>query len=784
MQGFFRQFFELWLASGKTLLPNLLIAHFLEDEGGYSILLFLWKLGGFLKSFGKKFRHKNNSKNGKQRDYNIFLARYQICKGHFFCENAAMEKLPLSTPLSQVLRTTAKYLALLKEIGVRTLGDLLSYFPREYEDHTQIREMADLRADEKNVLKGTFSLVRRERTRNRMTLVKALFTDEHGNSLECVWFNQPYLHTMLPVGKPVMVVGKAKLGFGKISLQNPTFEEITAEDTVHGGRIVPVYREHDALTSIWLRQKIYPLLEISEEFPTILPEEVMVAEKLLPKHAAVLEMHFPTSREKLEQAKETLSFEELFLLQLASLERKRQWREETAGKGKPIPLDAELQKAFFATLPFTPTNSQKIAIFEILKDLEKDTPMLRLLEGDVGSGKTLVALSAALAVIAAGYQVALLAPTEILAQQHAASIPKFLEQFSLLRSGAKSAKKEAVRSALLTGAVKGKKRAEILEQTRFGNIDLLIGTHALLEDPVVFQDLGLAIIDEQHRFGVRQRERLVDSGSPHLLQMTATPIPRTLAIVAFGDQDLSVLTELPPGRKEIYTKVVAPPGRHQVELFIAGEVEKGHQAFVICPLVSESEKIDAKAAEKEFIRLQKDIFPHLRLALIHGRMKSQEKDQIMVAFKNREYDILVSTSVIEVGIDIPNANIIVIEGAERFGLSQLHQFRGRVGRGEVQSYCFLFPTEQPTERLRAMEKVKDGFKLAEIDLKLRGPGAIFGTRQSGIPDLKMASFSDARIVVRARQAAERFLEEKRGFGAYPLLEREVRKMNETVVGGG
>ncbi|MBI5414408.1 ATP-dependent DNA helicase RecG [Candidatus Peregrinibacteria bacterium] len=735
-----------------------------------------------------------------------------------------MKKIPLSTSLSSVLRTTERHVKLLKEIEIQTVADLLTYFPREYEDQTHITHISEIRGDQKNVLRGRFSMVRREQTRNRMILVKAVFTDEDGNSLECVWFNQPYLHTMIPAGKLVTVVGKAKLSFGKISLQSPTFEEVS-EETVHTGRIVPIYPEHGKLNTSWFRTKIFPLLDTIEPFPNLLPEDVIHEQNFLEKHEAILEMHFPTSMEKLENAKKTLAFEELFLLQLASLDRKKKWKESAEGKARKIPLDPELQKQFFATLPFVPTNSQKIAIFEILKDLEKPVPMLRLLEGDVGSGKTLVAISAAIAVISQGYQVAIMAPTEILAEQHYEKITETLSLFPFPRTGEAGIRKQelgmrnqesgeekdtvfsrsrpssgdpneghqrrgdscltqSLQTALLTGSIKGKKRAEILENLRKGKIDLIMGTHALIEETVEFRNLGLVIIDEQHRFGVRQREKLVRHGSPHLLQMTATPIPRTLAIVAFGDQDLSVLTEMPPGRKPIHTKVVPPQGRRQIELFVEQEVKKGHQAFVICPLVSESEKIEAKAAEEEFIRLKKDIFPHLKLALVHGRMKPKEKDQVMENFKNKKFDILISTSVIEVGIDIPNANIILIEGAERFGLAQLHQFRGRVGRSEMQSYCFLFPTDQPTERIKAMEKIYDGFKLAEIDLKLRGPGEVFGLKQSGIPDLKMASFSDGRLVVRARQEAEKFLEEKRGFSAFPLIEREVERMNAEVLGGG
>lgn len=703
-------------------------------------------------------------------------------KGKFFAKKAffllfsslailpIMKKLPLKTPLTrQILGTTKERIASLAEIGIHTVGDFLEYLPRTYEDFSKPTNLSELRADTKNLLLGTFTRVWKEKTgKTRMQLTKAFFKErESGGVFECVWFNNPTISTRLPLHKPVRITAKAKLSFGKISLQAPDFE--LEKKGIHLGRISPIYREHDKLKTAWFRQKMFELLDISEHFINTIPQEIAEKENLFSKQKAIEEIHFPTHSENLEKAQRTLAFEKLFILQISALLRKQKWEEEGRGKALSIPLDAERIKSFFETLPFTPTNSQKIAIFEILKDFEKTVPMLRLLEGDVGSGKTLTAVAPALAVLKEKAQVAFLAPTEILAQQHAAGIEKMLHAFDA-----------EICVNLLTGSIKGKKREQILEDIRLGRTDVVIGTHALLEENVIFHQLGFVVIDEQHRFGVHQREKLIEKGAPHVLQMTATPIPRTLAIIAFGDQDLSVLTELPPGRKQIITKAISPENRRKVEYFIENEVEKGRQVFIICPLVEESEKLEVKSATEECIRLEK-VFPNLKLALLHGRMKPKEKDEIMNDFKEKKYDILVSTAVVEVGVDVPNATIMCIEGAERFGLAQLHQFRGRVGRGEHQSYCFLFPTEKPTDRLQAMEKEYCGFRLAEIDLELRGSGQIYGLRQSGMPDMSIAGYNDPRIVVHARQHAEEFLE-KNTLIEFPHLQKAVathQKLSET-----
>ncbi len=665
-------------------------------------------------------------------------------------------KLPLSTKLDRrILATTDDRIKLLNEIDIFTVGDLLLYFPRTHEDLSSPTNLAELRADQKNLLQGKFVRVWKETTHSRKRLIKALFEEQHGGQVECVWFNNPTIEKRLPLGREVLITARAKLAFGKVSLQAPEFEMIS--EGVHFGRISPVYREHGKLTSNWFRQKVYELIEHTEVFSEILPETICTAEQLMNRDQAIKEIHFPTDEKTITHAKHTLAFEEVFVLQLLALQRKKKWQAASGGRALQIPLDAELIKTFFESLPFVPTNAQKIAIFEILKDFEQSHAMLRLLEGDVGSGKTLVAVAAVLPVVKNNAQVAFLAPTEILAQQHARGIKKLLEAFD-----------PSIHVSLLTGSITGKPREEILQDVRQGKINILVGTHALLEEKVIFHNLGFVVIDEQHRFGVHQRERLIEKGAPHVLQMTATPIPRTLAIVAFGDQDLSVLLEMPPGRKEIITKVVPPQEREKIERFIESEVQKGRQVFIICPLVEESDKLEVKAATDEFVRLN-SIFPNLRLGLVHGRMKPKDKDEMMRQFREKEVDVLVATAVVEVGVDIPNATIMLIEGAERFGLAQLHQFRGRVGRGGDQSYCFLFPTERVTDRLRAMEKESCGFRLAEIDLHLRGPGQLYGLRQSGIPDMRLGDIFDPSTVARARKAAEDFLAHE-DLSRFPQLE--------------
>jgi len=683
-------------------------------------------------------------------------------------------KMPLGEKIEKAISTTQDRLKILHEMGVNTAGDLLQYFPRAWEQTTQVQNLHELRADQKNVLTGTFSNLQMGKARTGIHLTKAVFTDQRGDCLECTWFNQPHLRNTLPLETPVMICGKAKIFRGQISMPSPTFEKLSGQ-LVHSREISPVYRESGKLSATWFRQKIFELFPQVEDFAEILPEEILKNEDLLPRHQAIGQMHFPENDAALQKAKRSLAFCELFCLQIAGLLRKQEWQRSVGeSASKQIPLDPDLQKEFFSTLPFTLTGGQKVALFEILQDLAKAVPMLRLLEGDVGSGKTVVAAAASIPVLRANFQVAFLAPTEVLAQQHFQEISKLLGNFD-----------PKISVALLTGSTAAKARAGILQDLRRGKVQVLVGTHALIQEDVVWKDLGFCVIDEQHRFGVRQRQVLLDQGAPHILQMTATPIPRTLAIVAFGDQDLSIIAEKPKGRQQIHTKVVGASERRQVELFIESEIAKGRQGFVICPLVEFSEKLEVKSAQDEFEKLRK-VFPKMRLGLLHGRLAAGEKSEIFQQFQAGKIDLLVSTSVVEVGVNVPNATLMLIESAERFGLAQLHQFRGRVGRGQHKSHCFLFPTEGvgPTRRLRAMEKFDDGFRLAEIDLHLRGPGNIFGVAQSGLPDLKSVDLFDSRTIDAARKAAEDFLEQHHKLENFPpALRREVRALQEQAVSG-
>ncbi|MBT7345140.1 ATP-dependent DNA helicase RecG, partial [Candidatus Peregrinibacteria bacterium] len=532
---------------------------------------------------------------------------------------------------------------------------------------------------------------------------------------------------------------------------------------LHSGRIVPVYPQHEIINSKWLREKINLVIDASNEFVESLPASVIKEQKLIPKTEAIRILHMPKDGEELEAAKSRMAFEEMFNIQKQALERKQEWQGETQERLK-MPMNVELIKAFFASLKFSPTGSQKIAIYEILKDMEKGKAMSRLLEGDVGSGKTLVATAVLANVIMNGGQCAFMVPTEVLARQHSESIAKMLIGFKKFLETSKefNIDMHIPRVSYLTGSVPKTQAEEIKTKLATGNIDLIIGTHALIEEGVQFKDLRFVIVDEQHRFGVNQRQRLKDKGNPHFLSMTATPIPRTLALTGYGHHDLSVLLEKPGNRKPIETKVVSPNDRKTVEGFINHQIDEGRQVFVVCPLIKESENEDfaeIKNVTSEAARL-KEGFLSRNIALLHGKMPPAEKEEVMRAFKDKKSDILVSTSVIEVGIDVPNASIIIIEGSERFGLAQLHQFRGRVGRGDHKSYCFLFTTttqQAKSPRLKAMEKHDSGFTLAEIDLKIRGPGEMYGFRQSGMPDLHFASLLNPELVVRARQAAEEVL---------------------------
>jgi len=675
--------------------------------------------------------------------------------------------MDLDTPLEQALSTKREYIRALSDMNIRTVEDLLLYFPRTYEDLSQSKTLLEVKDGEKVSMRGMFYGMKNVPLRNRRTsLIKAMFYDSYGNGAEVVWFNQPFVKRMVPMETEVVISGKVQFNFGKYTIQNPRVE-LAGEVQIHTAGMVPVYPQHEVITSKWLREKIHPLLSYADRFEEILPPEIVAEENLMPKSEAIKEIHFPTSQKQLERARDRLAYEELFLLQLHAVQRKQEWKNSRSKDSliREVKMDVEFVKNFFSTLPFTPTGAQKVAIYEILSDFEKPFPMIRLLEGDVGSGKTVVAAIALLNAVIHGYQAVIMAPTEVLARQHMNSISQFINRYE-----ARFPHEKAINIQLLIGSLKPKEKQLIQDSINNGQVDIIIGTHALIQESVRFPRLGFVVIDEQHRFGVKQREVLMKQGSPHILNMTATPIPRTLAMVAYGDHDLSVLNEMPPGRKQIITKIVPPEHRDKVNLFIADKIRKGGQTYVICPLIDDSEALEVKSVKAEYERLH-TVFPDFRIGLLHGKLKSEEKESVMRRFKDGEIDILVSTSVIEVGVDVPNASIMLIEGSERFGLSQLHQFRGRVGRGKEQSYCFLCtsPDAQGSYiRLKAMVDHTDGFKLAEIDLKLRGPGEVYGIRQSGIPDLKIANLTNGVLIVRVRKAAEHMIE-KSDLNKYPVL---------------
>jgi ATP-dependent DNA helicase RecG len=670
-----------------------------------------------------------------------------------------------------LLRTTQPFIDALQEMGIRTAFDLLHYFPRTHEDLSHVSNLLDAPLNEKVALRGTVQNLKAVRTRSRKIIVQANFLDETGNQAQIIWFNQPHILRMLRNGQVVTLTGKVTENGLKLVIQSPVFEDASRVEQLHAGRIVAVYPQTERIASRWLREKMALLKGLISSIVETLPPSVLSEENLIARSEAISALHFPTTPEQLQRARERMAFEELYAVQMDALERKKAWQGERQDRLR-VRMDVELIKAFFQSLNFTPTVGQKVAIYEILRDMEQDRSMSRLLEGDVGSGKTLVAVAVIANVLSGRGQCAFMVPTEVLAKQHSTTVTRLLLTFhSYIQSGAYREKgidashlqsMPPPRVALLTGSVPQSEADAIRRSLAAGLIDVVIGTHALIEDSVRFKDLKLAIVDEQHRFGVVQRQRLKEKGSPHFLSMTATPIPRTLALTAYGDHDLSVLLEKPGQRKKIITKVVSPGERKTVELFIDQQIEKKRQAFVICPLIHESKDdamLEVKNVEAEVERLQFS-FRNRRIGKLHGRLSAEEKAKVMQDFLDRRYDILVSTSVIEVGIDVPNSTIIVIEGSERFGLSQLHQFRGRVGRSDDQSYCFLFTTSESqakSERLKAMEQHDSGFMLAEIDLKLRGPGELFGFRQSGIPDLRFGSLLNVELVVRARRAAERVL---------------------------
>lgn len=662
---------------------------------------------------------------------------------------------------SSILGTRESYITKLREIGIWTIRDLLLYFPRTYRDEQEFTSINNMRTDEQNVIRVRVKSIFNRSTRSGKSMTRAVVSDETGE-IPVLWFNQAHIKQMFFKGSEIILTGKLKYERGRSMLMSPKYEK-PSDTLLHTGRIVPIYHESEHITSKWLRVKIHKMLKATSYFEEYMPSHILEKESLMGISDAIYHIHFAKDEEHLAKARERLGFDELFLIQFRALKRKYLWQERVSlDDMKTVNFNLD---PFLNALPFELTEAQNRVIKEILCDLSKSFPMIRLVQGDVGSGKTVLAAAAIFAMKQINKQSALMAPTEILARQHYKGLVKLLTPFK-------------INVQLLTGSTTEKGKREILKQISTGTCDLLIGTHSLIQDNVSFVNLGLAVIDEQHRFGVQQRAVLKKHSHPHLLTLTATPIPRTMALTIYGDQDLSILDELPPGRKDIVTRIVPESKRSDAYFWVSDQIKKGRQVFIICPLVEESELLEVKAATEEYERLKEEIFANHKLALLHGRMKGQDKDKIMTQFGAGEIDILVSTSVVEVGIDVPNASIMIIEGAERFGLAQLHQFRGRVGRGEHQSYCFLFSetsSGDSLQRLKSMVKYNSGFDLAEIDLALRGPGEVFGLKQSGIPDLKIASFTDLDLLKRTRASAEALIKEDVLLSAYPSLRAEIEQ---------
>ena len=667
----------------------------------------------------------------------------------------------LDSPVVKVKGISSVLAKKFEKLGVNTIHDLLYFFPHRHLDYSQRSYINNLVVGAENTIIANVWESREVQLGTRRS-AEATVGDETGN-VRIVWFNQPFMARTLKAGQRVVISGRVTIFAGMPVFESPEWEPYEEKDLVHTGRWVPVYPLTQGLGQRQVRRIIKPAIDqwagFLEEF---LPPDLRNRLKLLELPEAIRQAHYPQNEEIKNSSRRRLAFDELFLLQLGVLHKKRNWQESQPGV--PIQVDRPELDTFVKSLPFSLTIGQNRALRDILDDLKKTRAMSRLLQGEVGSGKTVVATAALLLTVADGYQAAMMAPTEILAQQHFSTIRRLLSQVGKEEGEDNyytytGFLPEPVKVVMLIGDLKQSKKEKTQELIASGDIDIIIGTHSLIQKKVSYKNLGLIIVDEQHRFGVEQRFALRQKGkNPHILVMTATPIPRTLALTLYGDLDLSVINEVPPGRKEIKTKWLKPEQRVAAYNFIRKEIKNGRQAFIICPFVEESEVIQAKAAVQEYERLAYEVFPDLRLGLLHGRMSSSDKEEVMHRFSTGALDILVSTPVVEVGIDVPNATVMLIESADRFGLSQLHQFRGRVGRGLEQSYCMLLAEKTSDigkERLDLIEKVHNGFILAEEDLKLRGPGEFFGTRQSGLPDLKMARLSDTALLELARNEAEK-----------------------------
>ena len=669
--------------------------------------------------------------------------------------------MKLSDPLQMVKGVGPKNGEVLKSAGLNTVHDLIDYWPRRYDDFSHVATIRTMKPGLVTV-KGIFGAIRSRRSRRGLHKTEAILSDDSG-SMQVIWFNQPYRTGGTKVGQEYYVSGEYALKAGKLGMVNPRIE--LASDLSDGSaNILAIYKESKVLSSLLIRKITSQLKSTFGLLKETLPQWLIDEAGLMARSEAIRALHMPSSSDELTIARERLGFEEVFQMQLAGALAKK---ELLAEHSPVVEFHEQTAKDFVAHLPFKLTADQKRTVWQIYKDLSQDTPMNRLVEGDVGSGKTIVATMASIMAMRAGYQVLFMAPTEILARQHANSLSKLLAHTEW-----------ADQIGLLVGSLSPKQKSGLHARIASGECRIAIGTNALVQDKVVTDNVGLVIIDEQHRFGVDQRTKLRTKAGffPHVLCMTATPIPRTLALTLYGELDVTQLKTMPEGRTPIDTDVVLPSAKAGLYKIIDEKIAEGRQAFVVCPLIEENAELGFTSAEELYNTLSSKTFKHRRVGLLHGGLKADEKERIMAEFKAGDIDLLVATTVIEVGVDVPNASIMVVESAERFGLAQIHQLRGRVGRGEHKGYCYLVPSDDQniSKRLRVLCYVSDGFRLSEIDLELRGPGAIYGMRQSGALDLRIAELTDEVLISRAKKAAEEFVNRGENVLKYPVLADRVQ----------
>lgn len=674
--------------------------------------------------------------------------------------------MKLSTQLSELKGVGPKTAMIFKRLGLDTVSNLLEYYPRKYEDYSKVQIIGNIKPGPVTI-RVKIKQASGKYIRGGLHITEAVASDDTG-SVRLLWFNQPHRSANIKRDVNYFVSGLFELRNNRLSIANPSME-LESAFPLNTARIVPIYKETKGLSSNQIRKILKTILTSELDITETLPIDIVKSEALVGLLQAIKTKHFPESLKDLKSADERLGFEELFELILASQYAKQDLASQ---RGLRIPFDRAMAKEFVKHLPFTLTDAQKKAVWQIYQDMDSEKVMNRMLEGDVGAGKTVVATMSAVMALAKNYQVAFMAPTDLLARQHAETIFKLLKPLGL-----------ASKTVLLVGSMSAKEKAHAHEAIKTGQALFIIGTHALIQDKVDLQNLALVIVDEQHRFGVDQRKKLLAKAghAPHMLSMTATPIPRSLALTVFGELDISILDQKPKNRLPIITELVNPTNRIKLYDKIQKEIDKGRQIFVVCPLIEESDMLQAKSAQKTYLEMRKH-FKKSKVGLLHGKLKPDEKQATMQAVIDGSMSILVATTVIEVGVDVPNATIMLIEAPERFGLAQLHQLRGRVGRGSEQGYCYLMLSDSvtPSRRLRAIESTDDGFKLAELDLEIRGAGALYGTMQHGQLDLRIANFSDTKLIARARNRAVAFSENPDNLLQYPYIKQRILELQSVV----